>query len=248
MLSKAETLLVEVDRLIKTRQATKDTWEPFTSLAALQLAKPGMFCIDIGAHIGWYTALFARLAGSTGLVMAFEPTENFSLELKVSLGAHVHLYHNALSDVNRWVSVARGPALSLFEPKDKKALGTFRVFYTVLDTFIQDFFVQLYPKYRAVHEKSPCLIKLDVDGHEVPIIRGAKNFITTRKPTIILECAPDFARLQGYDLAEALHFLKSLGYVFNADHGQLHGINLSVDTIMNGVPKMSSWNIICSSA
>lgn len=45
-----------------------------------RLVRPGMFVVDIGAHIGYFSRLLARLVGSTGNVLAFEPSpENFLL-------------------------------------------------------------------------------------------------------------------------------------------------------------------------
>src|ERR1700719_2260133 len=38
-----------------------------------QAVKPGMVCYDIGAHVGFYTLLFAKLVGPSGRVFAFEP-------------------------------------------------------------------------------------------------------------------------------------------------------------------------------
>ncbi len=39
----------------------------------IELVRPGMVCWDVGAHVGFYTLLFAELVGPLGRVFAFEP-------------------------------------------------------------------------------------------------------------------------------------------------------------------------------
>ena len=56
------------------------TWEPEVSLAAASAVKQGMTVIDVGAHIGYHTLLFAKCVGPSGHVFSFEPLpENFAL-------------------------------------------------------------------------------------------------------------------------------------------------------------------------
>ena len=56
------------------------TWEPEVLRAVMTTVKPGMTVIDIGAHIGYYTLLFAKCVSPNGQVVAFEPLPvNFEL-------------------------------------------------------------------------------------------------------------------------------------------------------------------------
>src|ERR1035441_6724268 len=57
-----------------------DQYEPETKALLGSLIRPGMTVFDIGAHVGHYTLLAARIVGPTGRVYAFEPEpENFAL-------------------------------------------------------------------------------------------------------------------------------------------------------------------------
>jgi len=49
------------------------TYESEKQTAIVKIARPGMTFYDIGAHAGFYTLLFSRLAGTDGGVYAFEP-------------------------------------------------------------------------------------------------------------------------------------------------------------------------------
>src|SRR5262245_21336678 len=46
-------------------------YEPHSVEAIKKILRPGMMCIDAGAHIGFYTCLMASIVGPTGRVYAF---------------------------------------------------------------------------------------------------------------------------------------------------------------------------------
>ena len=73
----------------------KETYDLFQTVI-----KPDMVIIDIGAHIGYFTRRFAKLAGKTGRVLAFEADrENFELLKKnTSRLKNTRLFPLAISD------------------------------------------------------------------------------------------------------------------------------------------------------
>lgn len=50
--------------------------ENYETILLRRLARPGMRAVDIGANIGYYTLLLARLTGPAGQILAFEPDPN----------------------------------------------------------------------------------------------------------------------------------------------------------------------------
>jgi predicted methyltransferase len=65
-----------------------DRYEPAITRLFQETLQPGMVVIDIGAHVGYYTLLAAKLVGPTGKIYAFEPEPgnnealNKNIELK----------------------------------------------------------------------------------------------------------------------------------------------------------------------
>src|SRR5947209_14094504 len=67
-----------------------------------QTIKPGMNVLDLGAHVGFYTLLSAKLVGASGKVYAFEPEpENFAVlssNVERAQYRNVRLVHKAITD------------------------------------------------------------------------------------------------------------------------------------------------------
>jgi FkbM family methyltransferase len=89
------------DKWISPYLAAGRLFEPFETEWLENLVRPGDTVFDIGAHIGFYTLLLARLVGPAGKVLAFEPDPaNFALlqqNVVLNRYANVALYNLALS-------------------------------------------------------------------------------------------------------------------------------------------------------
>ena len=80
-------------------------YEPETFRFLREHCRKGDVVLDIGAHIGLFTVVTARLVGPTGRVYSFEPTPNTrkTLERTVRLndiGDWVHVHGEAVSRVS----------------------------------------------------------------------------------------------------------------------------------------------------
>jgi FkbM family methyltransferase len=79
-------------------------YEPVETALAKSEVKPGNTVLDIGAHVGYYTLMFARLVGPGGRVYAFEPEPaNFAVltkNVETNGYRNVRLIHQAVSNRN----------------------------------------------------------------------------------------------------------------------------------------------------
>jgi FkbM family methyltransferase len=151
---------------------------------ALRL-KPGMVFYDVGANIGLFTLIAARLVRPGGHVVAFEP----------EAGVAVRLQENAVRNELHNVTVVRAAAWSSSgrvsfcsaDPSNSPDLGVGRVVdYRVTEPSANT--VSAVALDDCISKYSPPdLIKCDVEGAEVEVFRGASQILAAHKPEIICE-------------------------------------------------------------
>jgi len=152
--------------------------------------KPGSIFIDIGAHIGYFTLLAAKLVGSKGRVYAFEP-EPKNHEL-LSKNVKENGYQN-VSVIKKCVS-SRCGLVDFFISKDsgthstKIATGKKTISESVtLDKFCRD---------RKISKID--LIKIDIEGGEINSFDGMKNVVKkSRSVKLIAEYVPSYIEKSG---------------------------------------------------
>jgi len=163
------------------------------------IPKRGQVVIDVGASVGDYALLCARLVGKKGKVLAFEPNHQLFelLEKNKLLNSFNNLliFNLALSNRNGIIEMRRGLGfLDSLVFKGKIAFS-YKVKTTKLDNVIN-----------KVKLKKIDLIKIDVEGAEELVLRGASHTIKTFKPKILLEVHSNALK------KECLNFLKKFGY------------------------------------
>jgi FkbM family methyltransferase len=191
------------DRIISWSIICKGTWEPDESRVLRNLLRPGDAVIDIGAHIGWYTLLFANRVGESGSVIAFEPApDNFALlKANVELNAKksVRAENVALGDRTADVILARGGDNFGDHYVSSRGGKEAREGVVVRCTRLDDA-VALPQQIR--------LIKLDCQGSEPAIIAGAPNALA-RCTFLATEFWPAGMRRAGFDARDYAALLAS---------------------------------------
>ena len=146
-----------------------------------RLIKKGMTVVDIGANIGYYTLLFSRLVGQEGRVYAFEPEPyNYSLlerSIKQNGYKNIHLIQKALSDES-------GSKINLFLNKKNFGSGSFSSNNVRGETDVVVVETAMLDDYLA--GKTVDLIKMDVQGGENRVIKGAKKTLEFNNKIVIV--------------------------------------------------------------
>lgn len=152
--------------------------EPEIALIS-QLVSDGDTVIDVGANVGHYTLHLAKCVGAQGRVVAFEPIPQTFNILSSNVRA-MHAYNVTL--LNMAASSARGSACmdlptleSGLENYYQAAIGSAGR-YRVMCMPIDD--MQL-PEVK--------LIKIDAEGHDWEVLKGAEQTIMRSRPTLVVE-------------------------------------------------------------
>lgn len=143
------------------------------------LVVPSDAVVDVGANIGYYTLLFAKAIGEGGSITAFEPEPDNLVELRLNVE------RNALKNVViHPFAVGAGEGMVAF----KRGIngGVSETVTTEVGTEVQVRMVALDEVLTApVH-----VIKIDVEGYEGEVLRGARKTIERWKPNLFVEIHP----------------------------------------------------------
>ena len=155
--------------------------------------KPGMTFWDIGAHIGFLTLLASRCVGDPGHVHAFEPMEQNRARLLAAIPRNgcknitVHAFALASTSGDAVLHAHESSLMwTLVRERGRPAGRAVRC--RTLDEL-------------AGSLPLPDLIKIDVEGAEVEVLRGGSRLLGTERPTLIVEFSNDTL------LAQAQEFL-----------------------------------------
>jgi FkbM family methyltransferase len=187
--------------------ATNEIYEPLETALFKRELKPGQVVLDIGANIGYYTLLAARLVGPKGKVYAFEPDPvNFQLLRK---NVEANGYGNVIL-VNKAVS-NKTKATRLYLNETNKGdhrlydSGDGRRSIAVEVVALDRFFKQL--------DKKVHFIKMDIQGAEAAALEGMKGLIrANRALKLVMEFEPSNLRRFGSDPQKVLQTLKKAGF------------------------------------
>lgn len=150
--------------------------------------EPSMSFADIGANVGYYTLFAAKRVGASGVVYAFEPVEEIYDELKANINlnslnnisAHRLAVCDETGSVTFYVSLSRdNRGLSSLQ---KGQSGSEQISTTVACVRLEEFVLK-----HGI--KTLDLLKVDVEGAELKVFRGAEALLSRRAaPDIIFEC------------------------------------------------------------
>ncbi len=204
--------------------------EEMASLAPI--CRPGDVVIDVGANIGAHTVAFARLVGPQGCVIAFEPQR---LVFQV-LCANVAL--NSLTNVDcHWAAVGERAAAIKVPELDVAQHGDFAG--VSLQGVREGMPVRQIALDEFVAPEGLRLIKIDVEGMEAEVLRGARGLIARMRPVLYVENDRP-------DRSEALmRLIDSFGYAMHWNVPLMFRPDNFYGEAENIFGTMAYWNLLC---
>lgn len=193
-------------------------WKAYDSWVGLAIARslrPGGVFLDVGANVGYFSALAASIVGPSGCVHSWEPAPEVFAVLedlaRLNPKHRFRLNNCALGDVDGHRELAlhelNTGAHSLIRDLVKQGQGraprTVLVEVTTLSTYVQ----------RHNLDRASC-IKIDVEGYELPVLLGATKWLRSlsRLPVIVCEVKPAALPLLGHSMSELFHWAAALGF------------------------------------
>lgn len=205
-------------------------YEPNITAVFRQTVKPGMTVVDAGANVGYYTMLAAKQLAGQGKVIAFEaaPETASLLHYNVELNgveSIVNLFPFALADTSRLMALdihGSNGILSRFEGGLGELAGRTLVRCVSLD--------------RVLQLDRWDILKIDVEGTEGLVIKGADEHLRRHRPIVFSEFAPlALEAHSGTSGRDYLAYWVSLGYRINIIHrsGAVESLADDIDATMD---------------
>tara|TARA_B100000945_G_scaffold94562_1_gene73889 strand:+ start:704 stop:1456 length:753 start_codon:yes stop_codon:yes gene_type:complete len=182
----------------------------------LQLLKkiiiPETDTIDIGVYRGVYSYEMAKYSK---MVHAFEPNPIIFKDIELNLSKiikNINLYNFALSDKENKVLLKvpiRNKNYDKSNYEEYFQMGRATIHEQNVMGDIETFEIKSKKLDNFTFSNRISFIKIDVEGHEMSVIKGAENTIKQYKPTLLVEIEEKHSKQK---VLESINYINSLGY------------------------------------
>lgn len=163
--------------------------------------------IDCGTSIGDHTVTYAQYVGHKGTVIGFEASADVAecCALNLAIYPTAQIYNVGLSDDYgvAGMEVSDNSGASCLNTKEGRS-----VHLSPLDPYTQDL-------------KRVDFIKVDIEGFEVRMLKGAKDTFRRFRPTLLMEINEGALLKQGFKPKDVFDVIKSYGYEFKVIDGAM---------------------------
>ncbi|KPJ57004.1 hypothetical protein AMJ49_03110 [Parcubacteria bacterium DG_74_2] len=205
--------------IYKRKTYTPDTGELVPKLWRASFVLYPSYFLDIGANYG-EVSLTTKYPENTKKIYLIEPNPNIARALQKSVYCHPN--NKKIELISKAASIIDDKKIVLNVPETSTGLGSiistipkklyseieqeqFEVSTITLDTLLSNLNSQL------------TVLKIDVEGSEVDVLKGAERFIAKNKYLILLEISTVYLEVLGVSPALAFEFFNSLGWLYLPD-------------------------------
>jgi len=192
-------------------------YEPHVRRTLSALLRPGDVFVDVGAHVGFFSVLASSLVESSGKVYAFEANPDLVQKLKDNATAYPWL-----TVVSQAVWSESGP-VSFSDPRQPEETGWGKLtavrneghVVTVQATSLDDW-------HKSVEFTPIRAVKVDAEGSEEFVLRGARQLLAAVRPFLIVELNDELLQEAGGSSMKLVSELRDKGYrIFSMGYGSL---------------------------
>lgn len=183
----------------------------------IKCARPGMVLFDIGAHFGLFSLAALHYGGPQAVAVAVDPSPMAARIVKIqsrlnNVAERLHVLKASVGDhagTQSMVAVGIMASGYFVSPQEDHSGAELTVTKAVtIDGLAHDY------------QLKPTHIKIDVEGDEVAVLRGARETLSKAEaPLIFVELHNQIVAERGGDPREALNLLGGYGYRVIADDG-----------------------------
>jgi FkbM family methyltransferase len=204
-------MLLETNDHLAQQMRCEESFEPAVRNEVVRIASHGVNVIDIGANIGYFTVMASKLIGAEKRVFAFEPqariVERLRRNVALNPPCNVEIFPIALSD-------RAGTVTFNLPPIGKESYGSIHAngrFEVMTQVEVET--QRLDDVMSKLGNPQIGLIKMDAEGAELPILRGAEKLLSSpARPALIFEANEENCKPFGYCVFDLLQYVHSLGY------------------------------------
>ena len=193
--------VISDDEYIGPLISTGHEWDRWMRRDVRRWHVPGTEILDIGANIGYNTMMFSDY----GPVVSFEPVFHKIVELNVKSNAlryGVQVIPCALSD-EKTISTIHIPSRGC---ESNTLVNYGGASFNLGDDMRGEGINAYCERLDDIYTGTPSFVKIDVEGHELKVLKGAEETLKKHKPTVLIEIH-DFSEDN-----EVHKFMMSLGY------------------------------------
>jgi FkbM family methyltransferase len=168
-------------------------------------------CIDVGAHAGAYSMPLSNIV-KDGHVYAFEAfpyyAEVLSQTIKVLGKKNITVVNKAVTDENRLVQIAwkHGNGRWFTQTTHMARIGEDLIEPLMVEGITLDTFIKTHVATKVR------FVKIDVEGGELMVLRGASKLIEAARPICYLELYREYCRSYGYEPEEVFNIFEKMEY------------------------------------
>jgi FkbM family methyltransferase len=202
---------LNLTKYLDEKIARGELWEEESIRLIYKLVKPGMHVLDVGANFGYFTLFLSRIVSQHGLVIAFEPTTEYSTRLEWHISKNkcenVKIERFGLSNISKRQRIYIGECSATLT-WDNDSIPRF---HETINLISLDEWWSNYTSEGNIDKLD--FIKVDIDGHEQKFLDGAEMTIKKHMPLILIEFSQEASYSNGYFVWDLVDHLENLGYV-----------------------------------